>query len=151
MKYTQEQKDEIKKQGLDFLPNDYIKKQESKIQQEIFIYWHNHHPETIIHSVPNGFGFTIPEIVPIRYHAAIRKAIAIAVNFSKQTGMLEGVSDLIIHLPNGKCVMVEVKNETGKQSEAQKKIEAKIKAMNGNYILVRSLEDFKEQIKQFIL
>lgn len=150
MKYTQEQKDEIKKKGLDFLPNDYVKKQESKIQQEIFIWFHNTYPDYIIHSVPNGFGITIPSTVPPRFHAAIRKAIAMAVNFSKQTGMLEGVSDLIIHLPNGKCVMVEVKNETGKQSEAQKKIEAKMKAMNGNYILVRSLEDFKEQMNAFL-
>ena len=125
-------------------------KQESKIQQEIFIYWHNTQPETIIHSVPNGFGITIPEIIPIRFHSAIRKAIAMAVNFSKQIGMIEGISDLIIHLPNGRCVMVEVKNEKNTQSPAQKKIEAKIKAMSGNYILVRSLEDFKEQIKGFL-
>lgn len=126
-------------------------KQESKIQQEIFIYWHNEHPETIIHSVPNGFGFTIPLIIPERFHATIRKAIAMAVNFSKQTGMIEGISDLIIHFPNGRCVMIEVKNEKNTQSPAQRKIEAKIKAIGGNYILVRSLEDFKEQIKKFIL
>ena len=74
-----------------------------------------------------------------------------AVNFSKQTGMIEGISDLIIHFPNGRCVMVEVKNEKNTQSTAQKKIEAKIKAMGGNYILVRSLEDFKGQIKKIIL
>ena len=125
-------------------------KQEAKIQQEIFMYWHNKYPETIIHSVPNGFGFTIPSIIPERFHASIRKAIAMAVNFSKQTGMLEGISDLIIHLPNGRCVMVEVKNEKNTQSEAQKKIEAKIKAMGGNYILVRGLEGFKEQMKTFL-
>ena len=125
-------------------------KQESKIQQEIFIYWHNENPKTIIHSVPNGFGITIPAIVPVRFHEAIRKAIAMAVNFSKQTGMVEGVSDLIIHMPNGRCVMVEVKNSDNDQSPKQKKIEAKIKALGGNYILVRSLEDFKEQMKAFV-
>ena len=156
MKYTQEQKDDLKRLGLDRFTKYTDKskpepmKQESKIQQEIFIYWHNTHPETIIHSVPNGFGFTIPEIIPIRFHAAIRKAIAMAVNFSKQTGMIEGISDLIIHLPGGRAVMVEVKNEKNIQSPAQKKIEAKIKAMGGNYILVRSLEDFKEQIQAFL-
>ena len=125
-------------------------KQESKIQQEIWVWFHNNYPKYICHSVPNGIGFTIPEIIPIRFHAAIRKAIAMAVNFSKQTGMIEGISDLIIHLPNGRCVMVEVKNEKNTQSPAQKKIEAKIKAMGGNYILVRSLFDFKEQIKAFV-
>ena len=125
-------------------------KSEANIQQSIFIYFHNNYPKYIIHSVPNGFGFKIPEIIPIRFHATIRKAIAMAVNFSKQTGMIEGISDLIIHLPNGRCVMVEVKNEKNTQSPAQKKIEAKIKAMGGNYILVRSLFDFKEQIKAFV-
>ena len=126
-------------------------KQEAFIQQSIFVWFHNNYPNYICHSVPNGFGFTIPEIIPIRFHATIRKAIAMAVNFSKQTGMIEGISDLIIHFPNGRCVMVEVKNEKNTQSTAQKKIEAKIKAMGGNYILVRSLEDFKGQIKKIIL
>ena len=126
-------------------------KQESKIQQEIFIYWHNTYPETVIHSVPNGIGFTIPEIIPIRFHAAIKKAIAMAIDMMKKVGLVPGISDLIIHLPNGRCVMVEVKNEKNTQSPAQKKIEAKIKAMGGNYILVRSLEDFKEQMKKIIL
>ena len=126
-------------------------KQESKIQQEIFIYWHNTHPETIIHSVPNGFSINIPNIIPARFHKSIRQAVAFSVKKTKQTGMIEGISDLIIHLPNGRCVMVEVKNEKNTQSPAQKKIEAKMKAMGSNYILVRSLEDFKERIKKFIL
>ena len=125
-------------------------KQESKIQQEIFIYWHNTYPETVIHSVPNGIGFTIPEIIPIRFHAAIKKAIAMAIDMMKKVGLVPGVADLIIHLPNAKCVMCEVKTEIGTQSPAQKKIEAKIKAMGGNYILVRSLFDFKEKIKAFL-
>ena len=46
--------------------------------------------------------------------------------------------------------MVEVKNEKNDQDTAQKKIKAKMKAMNSNYILVRSLEDFQEQIKKFL-
>ena len=125
-------------------------KSESKIQQEIFIYWHNTYPETVIHSVPNGIGFTIPEIIPIRFHAAIKKAIAMAIDMMKKVGLVPGVADLIIHLPNAKCVMCEVKTEIGTKSPAQKKIEAKIKAMGGNYILVRSLFDFKEQIKAFL-
>ena len=132
-------------------------KQESKIQQEIFIYWHNTHPETIIHSVPNGVGVSMPKdkkgnwLIPVVYHKFIYKMIAFFIESLKNTGLVPGISDLIIHLPGGRAVMVEVKNEKNIQSPAQKKIEAKIKAMGGNYILVRSLEDFKEQIKKFIL
>lgn len=125
-------------------------KQESKIQQEIFTYFHNTYPDYIIHSVPNGFSINIPNIIPARFHKAIRQAVAFSVKKTKQIGMMPGVSDLIVHLPNGLCVMVEVKNEKNDQDTAQKKIEAKMKAMNSNYILVRSLEDFREQIKKFL-
>jgi hypothetical protein len=125
-------------------------KQESKIQQEIFTYFHNTYPAYIIHSVPNGFSINIPKIIPSRFHKAIRQAVAFAVKKTKQIGMMRGVSDLIVHLPNGLCVMVEVKNDKNDQDTAQKKIEAKMKAINSNYILVRSLEDFKEQIKKFL-
>lgn len=132
-------------------------KQESKIQQEIYIWFHNNYPNYIIHSVPNGIGISIPKnkvgkfLVPEIYHHIIYGAIKKAVDLLKQTGLVPGVSDLIIHLPNGKCVMVEVKDEKNDQQPAQKKIEAKMIAMGSSYILVRSLEDFKEQIKQFIL
>lgn len=125
-------------------------KPEAKIQQEIFMYFHNTYPKYIIHSVPNGFGITIPVIVPARFHKAIRTAIAMAVNLCKQTGMLPGVSDLMVHLPGGRVVMVEVKTDTNNQDPDQVFIENKVKAMNGNYILVRSLEDFKKQITPLI-
>lgn len=125
-------------------------KPESKIQQEIFVFTHNNYPNYVCHSVPNGIGFTIPKIVPLRFHKAIREAVEMAVNFLKLTGMVPGISDLIIHLPKGRCVMVEVKNDKGVQSEAQKRIESKIKKIGGNYILVRSLEDFKQQIQIYL-
>lgn len=131
-------------------------KQESKIQQEIFIYFHNTYPKYIIHSVPNGIGMSIPKskigkwLIPLTYHKIIRDMIKRTVNFLKLTGMLPGISDLMVHLPGGKVVMVEVKNDTNSQDPDQIKIEKKVKEMNGNYILVRDLEDFKKQITPFI-
>lgn len=125
-------------------------KTEAKIQQEIFIYFYQTYPNYLIHSVPNGFGVTIPKTIPAAFHKSIRIMIAGAVDLLKNMGMKPGVSDLIVHLPGGRCVMVEVKNETNKQDPDQIKIENKLKAMNGNYILVRSLEDFKKQITPFI-
>ena len=119
---------------------------ESKIQQECYIWFNNQYctiskiPRLLIHSVPNGVSMPIPN-----------KEKARVLDQLKKIGMVNGISDLIIHLPNGLCVMVEVKNEKNTQSPAQKKIEAKIKSMGGNYILTRSLEDFKEQIKKFIV
>src|SRR5688572_7102593 len=97
-------------------------KSEDKIQSEIFIWFHNTYPNYIIHSVPNGGSRNIAEAMKM-----------------KSTGTVAGIADLIIWLPNGKAVMCEVKNEKGKQSKAQLKIEAKMNAMNSNCILVRSL------------
>lgn len=132
-------------------------KPEQKIQQEIYVWFHNNYPSYIIHSVPNGIGVSIPKnkigkfLIPEIYHKLIYSMIKKAVDLQKQTGLTEGIADLIIWLSNGKTVMCEVKNATNNQQPAQKKIEAKIKAMNSNYMLVRSLEEFQEQIKQFIL
>ena len=108
-------------------------KQESKIQQEIFIDFHNKHPNFIIHSVPNGGTRNKIEAIEL-----------------KRTGLVAGIADLIIHIPDGLCVMVEVKNESGKQSKEQIKIQNKMISMNSNYILVRSLEDFNNQIQKYL-
>jgi hypothetical protein len=108
-------------------------KQESKIQQEIFIDFHNKHPNFIIHSVPNGGTRNKIEAIEL-----------------KRTGLVAGIADLIIHLPGGVCVMVEVKNKRGKQSKEQIKIQNKMIAMNSNYLLVRSLEDFNNQIQKYL-
>lgn len=118
-------------------------KPEQKIQQEIYVWFHNNHANCIIHSVPNGIGIKTS-------NPEFRKLISNAVNIQKQIGLTEGIADLIIWLPNGKAVMCEVKNATNDQQPAQKKIESKMKSMNSNYILVRSLEDFQEQIYKYL-
>ena len=63
----------------------------------------------------------------------------------KNTGTMAGVSDLIVVL-NGKTIFVELKTEIGVQSEKQKIFESKIKELNQNYYLIRSLEQFKKII-----
>lgn len=124
-------------------------KQESKIQQEIFLHVVKNCPKLIIHSVPNGFGFTIPKTIPRQFHKAIHIAIAGAVKLTILMGMVPGVSDLVIHLPGGKCLMVEVKDHDGIQSPSQKRIEEKLTLLGGDYILVRSLEDFINKFKNY--
>ena len=105
---------------------------ESKIQQQIFIWFNNnfclkhHNPRSIIWSVPNG--------------GTRNKIEAIIL---KATGLLPGVSDLIlIHL--GKVVFVEVKTPIGKQSVQQIDFEQRIKNNGFEYHLVRSLDEFKQ-------
>lgn len=110
------------------------KESEALIQQQIFIYMNNKYRHLICHSVPNGSSTGDPRII----------------SQMTQLGMVKGISDLIIWLPKGKAIMVEVKNSTGSQSDDQKKIQKKLENLGGIYILVRSLDDFKQKISLYL-
>lgn len=112
---------------------------EDKIQQQIVEWFNNnyclkfHKPRYSIFSVPNG--------------GTRNKAEAIKL---KLTGMKAGVSDLIILL-NNKCLFVEVKTSTGKQSEVQKEFQEVVENLGFEYWLVRSLDEFQKKIKNISL
>lgn len=133
-------------------------KKESEIsQQQSYWIWFNNeyctkskNPRLIIHSVVNGFGFTIPAIVPKKFHEIIYKAIAKAVNLLELSGMTKGVSDMMIHGVGGRCLWVECKISTGTQRKEQIEMQGRIEALGGRYILVRSLLDFQMQISNHI-
>jgi hypothetical protein len=110
------------------------KESESLIQQQIFIYMNNTYRHIICHSVPNGSSTGDARII----------------SQMSQLGMVRGISDLIIWLPKGKSIMVEVKNSTGSQSADQIKIQQKLEKLGGIYILVRSLDDFKQKISLYL-
>jgi len=103
---------------------------EDILQSEIFKWFHNTHcagknNKCLIFSVPNGGTRNIKEAMKL-----------------KATGLVPGVSDLIILLPS-KCLFIEVKTSTGKQSDVQKVFESKVTLLGFDYYLVRSLEEFK--------
>ena len=52
-----------------------------------------------------------------------------------------GSADILGLLPNGLFLSIEVKTETGIQSDKQKEFEKNIAKNNGIYILARSLDD----------
>lgn len=104
---------------------------EDIIQQQIFLWYHNNFcasKENLIFSVPNGGLRNKREAVKL-----------------KATGLVSGVSDLIVVKPD-EVVFVEVKTDTGVQSENQKKFQQKVEAMGYRYLLIRSLNEFKEKI-----
>ncbi len=106
-------------------------KTEAKIQQECFVFYKNtyclnhHNPKHIIFAVPNDSSSK---------EETMRKLA---------TGMLGGVSDLIIIKPN-KVIFVEIKTQTGTQQPNQKQFEADVKLLGFEYHLVRSFEQFKQ-------
>lgn len=61
---------------------------------------------------------------------------------------INGVADIcIIH--RGKTYWVEIKTETGEQSEAQRLFESKVVENGGCYFLWRSLVESKAWLKEF--
>lgn len=61
-------------------------------------------------------------------------------------GLRPGASDMVVILPEGKVVWVEVKDEKGDQSPAQVKFEARVKELGHTYIVVRSIEELQEKL-----
>jgi hypothetical protein len=104
---------------------------ENNIQQEIYKWFNNnyclkhHNPRSIIFSVPNGG------------YRNSREAMTL-----KATGLLAGVSDLII-IHNGEVIFVEVKQPKKTQQPNQIEFENRVKSHNFKYFVVTSLEDFK--------
>ena len=99
---------------------------EANIQQNIIIWFRNnysYYDNGLIFSVPNESSYGNKKF--------------------NNTGVLSGVSDLIVVL-NNKVLFIEVKTDKGLQSEKQREFEKKVKALGHSYFLVRSLDDFKK-------
>lgn len=63
-----------------------------------------------------------------------------------RTGLLPGVSDLIV-IYHGKCTFLEVKTPRGKQSDRQKKFQARVEKEGYDYRIVRSVEDALDALR----
>ena len=114
-----------------------MKVTESKIQQEITVFFRNnyclkfHDPRCAIFSVPNE-------------RSNVKEQMRMIA-----TGLMSGVSDLICVLPN-KVLFIEVKDAKGRQSPKQKEFQKTVELLGFEYHLVRSLEDFQEIIQKHL-
>ena len=72
--------------------------------------------------------------------------------YRKALGLVSGVSDLILLIPNKShhALCIEMKTEVGRQSDAQRLWQSKVEAQGYRYEVVRSLEEFKELIKEYL-
>lgn len=104
---------------------------ESSIQAQCFVWFNNNfclknqQNRAIMFSVPNESTVTQQKFV--------------------NTGLLRGVSDTIIVL-NGKVLFVEFKTETGRQSEFQKDFQSRVENLGHEYLLIRSLTQFQDEL-----
>lgn len=112
------------------------KELEAKHQQEIILYMNKNYFKThIIFSVPNEIPYPLPAKIMIDILSKLQ-----------QNGLLKGASDLVILCPNKRYITVEVKTSTGSQSHEQIIFQKRVESINGNYFLVRSLEDFINKV-----
>lgn len=64
----------------------------------------------------------------------------------KAEGVSAGVADLIILLPIGNVLFVEVKTAKGRQSPEQKAFQERVEKLGFNYVIWRSVEDAEKFI-----
>lgn len=101
---------------------------ELRLIQESFMWFHNTYPHL------RGMFFRIRNENTNRISGAIGKA----------TGIIPGVADSCLLIPDGNCIFIEFKSNEGKLSGSQKKWMQTIQKFNHNYIIIDSLEKFKE-------
>ena len=78
---------------------------------------------------------------------------AITGRILKDEGVLRGVADLNLDVPNKSYhgLRIEMKTKTGTQSSAQKEFQKNVEARGYKYIVCRSLDDFMRQVTIYML
>lgn len=110
---------------------------EHKLQSAAFKWYRLQYPK-MIHNL-----FAIP-------NAAKRTARVGA--YMKEEGLLPGVADVVLMKSNrfyGACFF-EFKTRKGRQSQNQKDWQQRITNDGYKYVIIRSLEEFQKEIKQYL-
>ena len=71
----------------------------------------------------------------------------------KAEGVLPGVSDLILLLPRGRHhgLLIEMKTERGKQSQAQRDWQRDMVHRGYKYMVIRSIDEFIDKVTDYLL
>ena len=104
---------------------------ECDIQKSCVIWFRNIYPEYVIFSVPN--------------EGCYRRK-----NYFESLGMLSGVSDTIVILPN-KVLFIEFKTPKSYQRKEQKDFQNRCLDLGFSYYVCRSLEQFKDIINSELI
>lgn len=108
-----------------------MKNQELKAQAEFFQWHWNSFPDErgLLHANNNNS------------ENANKGALNMAI------GVVPGVSDME-YMANGTVIFIEWKTPTGRQSEKQEDFQLKVEAQGFRYVILRSVEEGKELIRQ---
>ena len=106
---------------------------ESRLQGACVRWFRYQYPSLLIFAIPNGGKRTEREA-----------------EIMKSEGVMAGVADLEILLPNGRCVFIEMKTLKGRLSEAQRVFQKWCDDYGHTYKVCRSLEGFMEVVNTII-
>ena len=99
---------------------------EHQIQAQIIRYWNENYPQ----------------YRKCLFHVQQKASNALEGARFKTLGVTAGVSDLILLAPNGITYFLELKDQTGKQSDHQKAFQQQATSLNHIYRIIRSLDEF---------
>ena len=102
--------------------------------QKAVVHWLRHfHPHLIIAAIPNGEQRS-------RTTGAKLKA----------EGVLAGMPDLVICLPNGGTLWVEMKNEVGSVSKSQKEVHSRLETLGHTVIVGYGAKEAIKALKEIL-
>ena len=67
------------------------------------------------------------------------KTKTLIINQMKKEGMEKGIPDLLLYLPNGKVLNMELKTDKGKQSPDQVDVQNRLTKLGHNYYIIRTV------------
>lgn len=113
---------------------------EGRVQAECVAHFHNTYPEY------RGLYFCVPNENSRGDSNSATGAIR------RSMGVTKGVADTLMLIPRGKWhgLCIEYKREDGYQSQAQKDWATKVEQQGYRYEVVRSLEEFKKLIVEYL-
>ncbi len=110
-----------------------MKHQESTLQTACVRWFRYQYPNLIIYAVPNGGSRNIREAQRL-----------------KSEGVLAGVADLVVLLPQGKSIYIEMKVKGNRQTDNQKDFQKKAIELGHAYTVCYSFEEFQKVIENQI-
>lgn len=110
-----------------------MKHQESTLQTSCVKWFRYQYPHLVIYAVPNGGSRNVREAQRL-----------------KAEGVLAGVADLTILLPQGRSVYIEMKVKGNRQTDNQKAFQQKAETLGHTYAVCYSFEEFKDIIEKEI-
>ena len=76
------------------------------------------------------------------------KTKTLIINQMKKEGMEKGMPDLLLYLPNGKVLNMELKTDKGKQSPDQVDVQHRLAKLGHNYYIIRTVYEAFNAIAQ---